>query len=188
MVERLSGGTATLLLVWLIGVGALSTLLAAWLYVWLVFGERLGVGAPVQRIRAVHGACRCFRTVCAVAGGARAGPHPGLVHAHRRKGRAGHGGHGARHHPPRDARHGRGRSRARRRAAWRGRSWWLPPWSLPSSGRWPPGRPTAGSPALEPSPDRRAGVRPRTRDRARRAPPRRRIPPTRRRSPRSRCR
>ena len=45
MVERLSGGTATLLLVWLIGVGALSTLLAAWLYVWLVSGERLGVGA-----------------------------------------------------------------------------------------------------------------------------------------------
>ena len=45
LVERLSGGTATLLLVWLIGVGALSTLLAAWLYVWLVSGERLGVGA-----------------------------------------------------------------------------------------------------------------------------------------------
>ena len=44
MVERLSGGTATLLLVWLIGVGALSTLLAAWLYVWLVSGERLGIG------------------------------------------------------------------------------------------------------------------------------------------------
>jgi hypothetical protein len=44
LVERLSGGTATLLLVWLIGVGALSTLLAAWLYVWLVFGARLGVG------------------------------------------------------------------------------------------------------------------------------------------------
>ena len=45
LIERLSGGTATLLLVWLIGVGALSTLLAAWLYVWLVSGERLGVGA-----------------------------------------------------------------------------------------------------------------------------------------------
>jgi hypothetical protein len=45
LVERLSGGTATLLLVWLIGVGALSTLLAAWLYVWLVSGERLGIGA-----------------------------------------------------------------------------------------------------------------------------------------------
>ncbi len=44
MVERLSGGTATLLLAWLIGVGALSTLLAAWLYVWLVSGERLGIG------------------------------------------------------------------------------------------------------------------------------------------------
>jgi hypothetical protein len=45
LIERLSGGTATLLLVWLIGVGALSTLLAAWLFVWFVSGERLGVDA-----------------------------------------------------------------------------------------------------------------------------------------------
>jgi hypothetical protein len=45
LVERLSGGTATLLLIWLIGVGALSTLLAAWTFVWIVSGERLGVGA-----------------------------------------------------------------------------------------------------------------------------------------------
>jgi hypothetical protein len=44
LVERLSGGTATLLLIWLIGVGALSTLLAAWLYVWFVSGARLGIG------------------------------------------------------------------------------------------------------------------------------------------------
>ena len=44
LVERLSGGTATLLLIWLIGVGALSTLLAAWLYAWLVFNTRLGIG------------------------------------------------------------------------------------------------------------------------------------------------
>ena len=44
LIERLSGGTATMLLVWLIGVGALSTLLAAWLYVWLVGGARLGIG------------------------------------------------------------------------------------------------------------------------------------------------
>jgi hypothetical protein len=43
LVERLSGGTATLLLVWLIGVGGLSTLLAAWLFIWIVTGERLGV-------------------------------------------------------------------------------------------------------------------------------------------------
>jgi hypothetical protein len=42
LIERLSGATATVLLIWLIGVGALSTLLAAWLYVWLVSGERLG--------------------------------------------------------------------------------------------------------------------------------------------------
>lgn len=45
LVERLSGGTATYLLVWLVGVGGLSTLLAAWLLVWIVSGERLGVGA-----------------------------------------------------------------------------------------------------------------------------------------------
>lgn len=45
LIERLSGGTATLLLVWLIGVGALSTLLAAWMFVWFVTGERLGIGA-----------------------------------------------------------------------------------------------------------------------------------------------
>jgi hypothetical protein len=45
LIERLSGGTATLLLVWLIGVGALSTLLTAWIFVWIVTGERLGVGA-----------------------------------------------------------------------------------------------------------------------------------------------
>jgi hypothetical protein len=44
LIERLSGGTATLLLAWLIGIGGLSTLLAAWLYWWLVTGERLGVG------------------------------------------------------------------------------------------------------------------------------------------------
>jgi hypothetical protein len=45
LVERLSGGTATLLLIWLIGIGGLSTLLAAWLFVWIVVGERLGIGA-----------------------------------------------------------------------------------------------------------------------------------------------
>ena len=45
LVERLSGGTATLLLVWLIGIGALSTLLTAWTFVWIVTGERLGGAA-----------------------------------------------------------------------------------------------------------------------------------------------
>jgi len=45
LIERLSGGTATLLLAWLIGVGALSTLLGAWTYVWIVSGERLGADA-----------------------------------------------------------------------------------------------------------------------------------------------
>jgi hypothetical protein len=45
LIERLSGGTATLLLVWLMGVGALSVLLAVWAFWWRITGERLGVGA-----------------------------------------------------------------------------------------------------------------------------------------------
>jgi hypothetical protein len=45
LVERLSGGTATLLLVWLMGVGALSVLLAVWAFWWRITGERLGIGA-----------------------------------------------------------------------------------------------------------------------------------------------
>lgn len=45
LIERLSGGTATLLLVWLIGIGAFSTLLASWIFIWMVTGERLGTAA-----------------------------------------------------------------------------------------------------------------------------------------------
>ena len=45
VIERLSGGTATLLLVWLIGVGALSTLLAVWVLFLIFTGERLGIDA-----------------------------------------------------------------------------------------------------------------------------------------------
>jgi hypothetical protein len=45
LIERLSGGTATLLLVWLVGIGALSTLLATWIFVWIVSGQRLGFDA-----------------------------------------------------------------------------------------------------------------------------------------------
>ena len=45
LIERLSGGTATLLLIWLIGIGALSTLLATWLYIWFATGQRLGSDA-----------------------------------------------------------------------------------------------------------------------------------------------
>jgi phosphoglycerol transferase MdoB-like AlkP superfamily enzyme len=47
LVERLSGGTATLLLVWLIGVGALSTLFAGWLFVLVVYDVRLGPSALI---------------------------------------------------------------------------------------------------------------------------------------------
>jgi len=50
LVERLSGGTATLLLVWLVGIGAGSALLAAWLLAALLLRVRLGpehlFGAP----------------------------------------------------------------------------------------------------------------------------------------------
>lgn len=45
LIERLSGGTATLLLIWLVGIGGLSTLLAVWVFLWVVTGERLGAGA-----------------------------------------------------------------------------------------------------------------------------------------------
>jgi hypothetical protein len=43
LVERLSRGTATLLLAWLIGIGAFSALLAAWVFVRLVYGVPLGL-------------------------------------------------------------------------------------------------------------------------------------------------
>lgn len=45
LVERLSAGTATLLLMWLLLVGAGSALLAAWMVANVVLGERLGPGA-----------------------------------------------------------------------------------------------------------------------------------------------
>ncbi len=44
LVERLSAGTATLLLIWLVGIGAASALLALWAFVAIVLGERLGIG------------------------------------------------------------------------------------------------------------------------------------------------
>lgn len=47
LVERLSAGTATMLLVWLMGVGALSTLVAAWLFWLVVTGDRLGLDALI---------------------------------------------------------------------------------------------------------------------------------------------
>lgn len=43
LVERLSGSTATILLAWLIGIGACSALLAAWLVGFVAFGQRLGI-------------------------------------------------------------------------------------------------------------------------------------------------
>jgi hypothetical protein len=43
LVERLSAGTATLLLVWLVMIGAGTALLAAWVVAAVVLGERLGV-------------------------------------------------------------------------------------------------------------------------------------------------
>ncbi len=50
LVERLSGGTATLLLIWLIGIGAGTALLGAWLLAALILRIRLGsselLGAP----------------------------------------------------------------------------------------------------------------------------------------------
>ncbi|HEX2194487.1 MAG TPA: hypothetical protein VHK63_05975 [Candidatus Limnocylindria bacterium] len=42
LVERLSTGTATLLLVWLVGIGAASALLAAWVFAAAFMAQRLG--------------------------------------------------------------------------------------------------------------------------------------------------
>src|SRR2546429_634784 len=50
LVERLSGGTATLLLVWLIGIGAATALLAVSM---LVFGFVPGPGAPLAAATAM---------------------------------------------------------------------------------------------------------------------------------------
>jgi hypothetical protein len=44
MVERLATGTATLLLIWLLGVGAGSALLAAWVFAAVILDHRLGLG------------------------------------------------------------------------------------------------------------------------------------------------
>lgn len=44
LVERLSTGTATLLLAWLVGTGAATALLAAWLFAAVVLNQRLGAG------------------------------------------------------------------------------------------------------------------------------------------------
>ena len=43
LVERLSTGTATLLLAWLMGIGAASALLAAWIFSAAFLDERLGL-------------------------------------------------------------------------------------------------------------------------------------------------
>ncbi len=43
LVERLSGGTATLLLVWLLGIGAASSLLAAWIFSSIFLDQHLGL-------------------------------------------------------------------------------------------------------------------------------------------------
>jgi hypothetical protein len=43
LVERLSTGTATLLLAWLMGIGAASALLAAWIFAAVFLDQRLGL-------------------------------------------------------------------------------------------------------------------------------------------------
>lgn len=43
LIERLSGGTATILLLWLMGVGALSTLLAVGAFARVVLRQQLGI-------------------------------------------------------------------------------------------------------------------------------------------------
>ena len=50
LVERLSGATATLLLAWLIGIGAASALLGVWVFVWILSGTRLGVDSLLSSL------------------------------------------------------------------------------------------------------------------------------------------
>jgi hypothetical protein len=45
LVERLSGGTAPMLLIWLIGIGAGSSLLAVWIFAAVALKQHLGIGA-----------------------------------------------------------------------------------------------------------------------------------------------
>jgi hypothetical protein len=44
LVERLAGGTATILLIWLMGIGAATALLGVWIFAVVEFGRRLGAG------------------------------------------------------------------------------------------------------------------------------------------------
>ena len=48
MVERLSAGTATLLLIWLVMIGAGTALLGAWVVAYVVLGQRLGAGTLIS--------------------------------------------------------------------------------------------------------------------------------------------
>ena len=50
LVERLSGATATLLLAWLIGIGAGSALLGVWIFVWILSGTRLGLDSLISSL------------------------------------------------------------------------------------------------------------------------------------------
>jgi hypothetical protein len=50
VVERLSGATATLLLAWLIGIGAASALLGVWIFVWILSGTRLGIDSLLSSL------------------------------------------------------------------------------------------------------------------------------------------
>ena len=50
LVERLSGATATLLLAWLIGIGAASALLGVWIFVWILSGTRLGIDSLLSSL------------------------------------------------------------------------------------------------------------------------------------------
>ncbi|HLY36081.1 MAG TPA: hypothetical protein VKU35_05170 [Candidatus Limnocylindria bacterium] len=44
LIERLSGATATVLLIWLMGIGAATALLGVWIFAVVEFGRRLGAG------------------------------------------------------------------------------------------------------------------------------------------------
>ncbi len=101
LVERLSGGTATLLLVWLIGIGAGTALLGAWLLAAVILRIRLGAGELLGAPGLYIGAAGSERPDRAVAGRPCPGPFAALVRVHRAQDRPGDGRHPDRRHAAR---------------------------------------------------------------------------------------
>ena len=145
MVERLSTGTATLLLAWLIGDRRGERAARGWLLAALFLRRAARRGRRCSARGLLRRAVRRLGPDAALADGPRAGPLARLVLADRREDRAGH-----------DRQHHRASSRSARimlgaqPSAAASCRWSQPCWqrnagAQPWSGRWPPGRQIATS-------------------------------------------